>query len=86
MAILGRSGQARPDCSDSLTLDLPACSCLVLLAPEKFQEFKVESEEVEGGDEGAKDGQGVEGIWTFFVVVRMLLVAMPGAPSSARSP
>eukprot|EP00931_Biecheleriopsis_adriatica_P047538 TRINITY_DN27413_c0_g1_i1.p1 TRINITY_DN27413_c0_g1~~TRINITY_DN27413_c0_g1_i1.p1 ORF type:complete len:868 (+),score=136.37 TRINITY_DN27413_c0_g1_i1:44-2605(+) len=30
------TGQARQDCSDSLSLDLPAASCMVLLAPESF--------------------------------------------------
>lgn len=34
------SGQARQDCSDSVTLDIPSHSCLLLLAPEKFNDFK----------------------------------------------
>lgn len=32
--------QHRSDCSDSLTFDLPAGSCILLLAPEKFAESK----------------------------------------------
>ena len=37
-----RTCQHRSDCSDSLTLDLPAGSCILLLAPEKFAESKVD--------------------------------------------
>ena len=36
-----RTGHHRGDCSDSLRLDLPGHSCLLLLAPEKFAEAKV---------------------------------------------
>jgi len=34
------TGKARSDCSDSLSLDIPSNSCLVLLAPENFEDCK----------------------------------------------
>mmetsp|Transcript_79308 Transcript_79308/g.139977 ORF Transcript_79308/g.139977 Transcript_79308/m.139977 type:complete len:862 (-) Transcript_79308:33-2618(-) len=34
------TGQAKSDCSDSLSLDLPGSSCIVLLAPERFEDAR----------------------------------------------
>lgn len=31
------TGQARPDCADSVSLDLPAASCIMLMAPQNFE-------------------------------------------------